>query len=261
MRLPAPPRPIWLFILALGCASAFAADYSSPEYSTSGEKLYFKFCAVCHGEKGDAQSRARQSLNPQPRDFTTPRAAEELSRERMIESVTHGRPGTAMVSWQRKLNDQQIAAIVDFIRATFMSHPGAGSKGRKMGDAATAAPNPHEAAAAPADMKLPFPSGLVGDAAKGRAFYMQNCHVCHGDNGDGKGKRADFIKPPPRDFLSADSRHRLNRPTLFNAISIGKRGTVMPAWKTVLSDQEIADVAEFVFETFVHPASGKKKLN
>jgi mono/diheme cytochrome c family protein len=53
----------------------------------------------------------------------------------------------------------------------------------------------------------------------------------------------------------------LNRPALFDAISTGKRGTVMPAWKTVLDEQQIANVAEFVFEAFVHPRADKKKLD
>jgi mono/diheme cytochrome c family protein len=40
----------------------------------------------------------------------------------------------------------------------------------------------------------------------------------------------------------------------------------MPSWGKVLSDQQIADVAEYVFTAFIHPDDGqsvadKKKLN
>jgi mono/diheme cytochrome c family protein len=252
-------RPVGVLIFALVCASrpTLAADhYGDDDYSSSPEKLYFKFCAVCHGEKGDGQSRARQSLNPPPRDFTTAQAAAELSRERMIVSATYGRPGTAMVGWKRRLSDEQIAGIVDFIRGNFMRLPDSRKSGVAGGVATTSTAMPGKV-----DMSLPFPNGLVGDVQKGKTFYMQNCHVCHGDNGDGHGIRAAFIKPPPRNFLSEESRHLFNRPALFHAISVGKQGTVMPAWKTVLSDQEIANVAEFVFESFIDPKAFKKKLS
>ncbi|MDX8384966.1 MAG: cytochrome c [Gallionella sp.] len=104
-----------------------------------------------------------------------------------------------------------------------------------------------------ADMSLPLPRGLKGDPDKAAAFFMQNCATCHGTSGDGEGPRAYFINPPPRNFLLESSRQRLNRPVLFDAISRGRTGSEMPAWRTVLSDQEIADLAEFVFQTFISP--------
>ena len=100
-------------------------------------------------------------------------------------------------------------------------------------------------------MSLPMPLGLKGDPAKGGAFFMSNCFTCHGVNGDGNGPRAYFITPQPRNFLLETSRQRLNRPVLFEAITNGRLGTNMPAWGKVLSNQEIADVAEFVFQHFI----------
>jgi cytochrome c len=102
------------------------------------------------------------------------------------------------------------------------------------------------------DMSSPMPLGLKGDPDKGRIFFMGNCFTCHGVKGDGEGPRAYFITPPPRDFLLEASRKKLNRPVLFEAITNGRLGTNMPAWGKVLSNQEIADVAEFVFENFIH---------
>ena len=34
--------------------------------------LYHDYCSVCHGDKGDGNSHAKQGLVPPPRDFTTP---------------------------------------------------------------------------------------------------------------------------------------------------------------------------------------------
>jgi mono/diheme cytochrome c family protein len=109
-----------------------------------------------------------------------------------------------------------------------------------------------KSATAIADMSLPMPLGLKGDPDKGGIFFMVNCSTCHGVSGDGNGPRAYFITPPPRDFLLETSRQRLNRPVLFEAIGNGRLGTNMPAWGKVLSNQEIADVAEFVFQNFIN---------
>jgi cytochrome c oxidase cbb3-type subunit III len=114
-----------------------------------------------------------------------------------------------------------------------------------------AAPKP-----AATDMSLPMPQGLKGDLAKGRDFFMQNCYTCHGVTGGGDGPRAYFINPPPRNFLLETSRQYLNRPALFEAISKGRTGSEMPAWGKVLNDQEIANVAEYVFQRFI--LAGKK---
>jgi len=110
---------------------------------------------------------------------------------------------------------------------------------------------------APADMSLPMPKGLKGDTDKGRDFYMQNCYTCHGVTGAGDGPRAYFINPLPRDFLLEASRKYLNRPALFEAITNGRVRSEMPAWGKVLNDQEIANVAEYVFQSFI--LAGKKK--
>jgi cytochrome c oxidase cbb3-type subunit III len=225
-----------------------------------GRILYSKNCAVCHGDHGDGRSRAQASLNPPPRDFTAPAAGAELSRQRMITSVTYGRPDTAMAGFRTQLGAEDIGAVVDYIRSAFMAQGElAGVSGTSHGrghaasGAAPVAPAPAPAALQAADMRAPFPRGLRGDPAKGAAFYMSNCATCHGVTGDGRGPRAYFINPKPRNFLHPASRQQLNRVALYGAVSNGKLGTEMPAWSQVLKPQEIADVAEFVFQRFIAP--------
>ena len=220
-----------------------------PAAGLDGARLYKRHCAACHGDKGSGAQWTRNSLNPPPRDFTADVSRTELSRERMITSVTYGRPGTAMMSFKSRLSEKQIENVVGYIRREFMK-AGNGTPVTPAGQ-----PVPEQV-----DMTLAFPRGLVGDALKGRQFYVKNCYTCHGKKGDGRGPRASFITPKPRNFLAASSRTTLNRPALFHAVSNGKPGTVMPAWSKVLTDQQIADVAEYVFEDFIHPETVKKKL-
>ena len=227
-----------------------ALPQSGPQ---DGARLYKKHCAACHGDRGSGAQWTQYTLNPPPRDFTAAAAQAELSRERMITSVTYGRPGTAMMSFKKRLTAEQIAYVVDYIRHDFM----------KITDEvpATASTKP------PADMSLAFPHNLIGNVERGRQFYTHNCFTCHGLQGLGNGPRSGFISPRPRNFTAANSRRYLNRPNLFLAISRGKQGTPMPAWATVLSDQQIADVAEYVFQTFIRggkaapgSAAEKKKV-
>jgi cbb3-type cytochrome c oxidase subunit III len=228
------------------------ASASLPPKIAEGEQLYVRHCAVCHGDQGSGAVWTQSSLNPPPRNFTAA-MRDELTRERMITSVTYGRPGTAMMSFRKRLSAQEIATVVDYIRASFLGR---------------AVKPPEHAHIQKADMSLPFPNGLHGDARKGKRFFEHNCFTCHGIKGNGKGPRSSFINPKPRNFLSIESRIRLNRPTLFTAVRDGIRGSVMPSWGKVLTDQQIADVAEYVFTAFVHTgddqsaaAADKKKLN
>jgi mono/diheme cytochrome c family protein len=258
-----------------------AAPAAAATPLASGQKIYEENCRVCHGDRGNGATWTNTVLDPAPRNFTAPQSRRILTRKRMLASVTYGRKNTAMMPFATRLSKGEIEAVVDYIRATFMKGPvisdagavdlaaaaGGGGHGasaphgQSLGGIAGSAmaPRSHEpqaaADAAPAavDMKAPFPGDLKGNFIKGRKFYLENCSTCHGARGDGMGPRSHFIEPKPRNFLNPESRQQLNRPALFKAIFLGKPGTVMPAWGKVLTPQELANVAEYVFQDFVHP--------
>jgi len=237
---------------------------SSQADASKGRQIYAKTCSVCHGDRGTGSVWASSNLRPAPRDFSTPQARTELTRERMIASVTAGRPGTAMTAFATQLKPPEVEAVVDYIRLAFMrSDSDVGISGTQAHGSTPATAAVPPVAAAPmatpapqikADMSLPLPSGLVGDANAGRRFYDANCATCHGVKGDGKGPRAYFINPKPRNLIAADTRAMFNRPAIYAAVFAGKLGTEMPAWSKVLEPQEMANVSEYVFQTFVQPA-------
>jgi mono/diheme cytochrome c family protein len=209
-----------------------------------GRAIYAKNCAVCHGDRGEGAMWAAANMARPPRNFGAPQA-QSLTREAMIAAVTHGRPGTAMAAFGTQLSRDDIAAVVDFIRTAFMSPDISGTRAHGGREA--------DAASAPAgvDMTAVFPNGLKGDAKRGSAFYLANCATCHGARGDGEGPRAYFINPKPRKFTDQAARARYNRVALYAGIAEGRLGTEMPAWNKVLNDQQIADVAEYVFQAFI----------
>lgn len=220
----------------------------------AGQVIYARTCSVCHGEQGDGASWAHRSLNPPPIDFTSAQSR-DMSRQQMIAAASYGVDGTAMMPFSSQLSAAEIASVIDYIRVAFV---------KSEDSAATAgAPQPdnhqHDhGQAMPGDggMEAPFPDAIVGDYQRGKAFYEANCAECHGIDGAGDGRRAYFITPKPRDFTSDRSRAELNRPHLFGAISNGVVGREMPAWSKVIDDQQIADVAEFVFAEFIRPEAG-----
>ena len=176
----------------------------------------------------------------------------------MVNIVLNGRPGTAMAGWGTRLSHSQAESVVDFVRNNFMS-ASMSKDNSEIKDISkteatkatevietTEAKEPHKKI-----VELSMPNGLTGDSEKGKLFYNDNCSTCHGASGDGDGPRAYFIFPKPRNFLSEDSKMRLNRIVLFNAIKHGVRGKEMPAWGKVLDDQQIANVTEYVFKTII----------
>ena len=217
-----------------------------------GKEIYAKSCVLCHGDRGQGAVYTQAGMTKPPRDLSTPQARAELTRSQLIEAVTNGRSGTAMLSFRSQLPKKDIEAVAAYIDAVLMM-PASQVSGTMAHGGRQSIPGQQQATAAQADMKLPFPSGLKGDAAKGKAFYHKNCATCHGDKGNGQGPRAYFINPKPVNFLSDKSRATLNRPTLFTIIAAGKLGTEMPAWRHVLNDQEMANVAEYVFRSFIQP--------
>ena len=218
-----------------------------------GRLVYGHNCVSCHGARG--QGVKPSFFSSAPRSFIAPQAVAELTRERMIAVISNGLPGTTMAGYSGKLSMEHIDAVVDYTRDVLMAAAPA---------PAPAIPPPSinskQVSAAPADskaaainMRQPLPDGLAGDAAWGEHFFMGNCATCHGTLGDGQGPRAYFMTPKPRNFLEASSRTSLNRPAIFSAVTLGRPGTEMPAWGKVLSRQEIANVAEFVFQAFIQP--------
>jgi mono/diheme cytochrome c family protein len=224
-----------------------------------GKAVYAANCSNCHGERGQGAAPGTEGMKTPPRDLASPQARAELTRPRILKAARDGLAGTEMKGFKGKLPAADIEAAVDYVMAALMvpeaKVSGTSAHGGKTQEAPAATTPPKPAGA---DMRQPFPSGLKGDAVWGKKFYNANCATCHGVKGDGQGPRAYFINPKPVDFLAEKSRASLNRPTLYTIVFAGKLGTEMPAWRFVLSEQEIANVAEYVFQAFILP--GQQKL-
>lgn len=96
--------------------------------------------------------------------------------------------------------------------------------------------------------KSSFWSGFKYDANKAQALYKQNCLMCHGVSGDGKGPAHKAMKPRPRSFVNADYIYggSEQRPDLL--LKLIKEGKApMPAWGH-MPDEDLKQVLSYILK-------------
>jgi mono/diheme cytochrome c family protein len=92
----------------------------------------------------------------------------------------------------------------------------------------------------------PADTGAVAadPVAAGKVIYLARCALCHGPEGKGDGPAAAGLNPKPRNHTDGAYMHSRTDEQLLEVIRNGKGG--MPAWKAVLSEQEIETVLKYV---------------
>ena len=313
LRLDRLTLPCLLVTVALMSSRPSLADVSG---DNKGQKVYDFYCYQCHGYTGDARTLASTYLDPGPRNFSVTDPG-SLTHEQMVDAVTNGRPGTAMVSFASVVSADEIEAVVNYIRTNFMggtrpniiyhtkengwenhqryaaAFPFANGEipldtpwqqlteeqqqGRQLfmqsciscHDRAVVTnegaiwelralsyPRRHYShrmdmdsisSASPYEIheQPPETSGLSQAQQRGAALFQQNCAFCHGADGTGKNWIGSFLEPHARD-LTADAITNQATERLEQVIRDGLEGTSMPAWKHVLSDNQIDDVISYL---------------
>jgi len=93
---------------------------------------------------------------------------------------------------------------------------------------------------------LAYVAVLSVPARRGEVIFKTNCILCHGINGDGRGRAAQLFNPPPADLTRSQKGDVYRtRIILLGGAAMG-RSAVMPAWKDRLSKTEIADLLEYL---------------
>lgn len=308
---------LYALIIALISSISSANDEDPSQTSlTQGKQSYDFYCYQCHGYAGNAKTLASTYLNPPPRNFSNT-SPEQLDREAMIDAVTLGREGTAMVSFTKVLSKEDIANVVSYIRESFMQNtrqpyiyhtkengwenhlrykaafPFASGelpldtpweqlneqqrtgKTLFMGSCISchdraivndegpawelrplSYPRKHYDHKAPLDSisgaspyqvhdQIPDTSKLNKQEQNGAALFQQNCAFCHAADATGKNWIGRFMEPHARDLTNTEITQRQDE-QLLHVIKNGLQGTSMPAWKHVLSDNQIIDVIRYI---------------
>ena len=90
--------------------------FALAELKAMGEKVYATNCAACHQANGKGIPNVFKALDGSP-VATGPKLAH-------IETVMHGRTGTAMQAFDKQLSDTDIAAVVTYERNAWGNHTG-----------------------------------------------------------------------------------------------------------------------------------------
>jgi mono/diheme cytochrome c family protein len=94
-----------ILLVAACCAGIIHAVAAEEGATTSGARLYEKYCATCHGD--DLQNNSGVAF-----DLRRLQAGDEA---RFVNAVQHGK--NAMPSWQGVLSQDQIEALWAYVRA------------------------------------------------------------------------------------------------------------------------------------------------
>jgi cytochrome c oxidase cbb3-type subunit III len=94
--------------------------------------------------------------------------------------------------------------------------------------------------------------GLTESEQRGEKLFQQNCAFCHAADGTARNWIGSFMEPHPRNLTKSAAMDSMTRTRLRTVIRDGLPGTSMPAWKSVLSEQQIGDIIAYVARAF-HP--------
>jgi mono/diheme cytochrome c family protein len=206
----------------------------------SGQQLYAKYCAQCHGDKGDGRGYAAPFLVPAPRDFTsgkyqirsTPTGALPTDDD-IRRAIRNGIPYTAMPAFP-DFSDGQVDQLVTVL------------KGFSPKFASGQAPAPLELAADPG-----YSEERMEEARK--VYQSIGCAGCHGQEGRGDGPSAPtLVDDWGQKVRAAD----LTRPWTFNggatredvfrSLSTGLNGTPMAGFQSALTDEQRWLLVDFI---------------
>jgi mono/diheme cytochrome c family protein len=209
---------------------------------SGGAAVYTKYCAQCHGDKGDGRGIAAPFLLPAPRDFTTAKyqirstetgalpTADDIKRV-----IQRGIPGTAMPGFQEVGDvEQQLDALVAHLQSFSPRF-----QTQKLG---TVVPIPDD------------PGYSADRLEEARKVYKSiGCEQCHGDEGRGDGPTAPTLKDDwGQQIRAADLsmpwtfNGGATREDIFRSISTGLNGTPMAGFASALSDEQRWQLVDFI---------------
>ncbi len=207
-----------------------------------GAAVYAKYCAQCHGDKGDGRGIAAPLLRPAPRDFTSGKyqirstATGNLPTvDDMKQVVRRGIPGTAMPAFEEVTGvENELDGLVAHLQSFSPKF---------------------KAQRAPEMVAVPDDPGYKADQVEAarKVYTSIGCARCHGDEGRGDGPSAPTLKDDWGQFVRpADLSHPWTfnggskRTDIFRSISTGLNGTPMAGFASALSEEQRWQLVDFI---------------
>ena len=108
-----------VILLCLGLLGGVALAQGQGDAAQRGQAVFEENCAQCHRSSGEGLPATFPALNKNPFVLGDPQP--------VIATVLNGRKGNlgAMPSWKDKLDDDQIAAVVTYLRQAWSNRAAA----------------------------------------------------------------------------------------------------------------------------------------
>jgi mono/diheme cytochrome c family protein len=222
------------------------------EQIEAGKRVYFTKCVWCHGVDGAGDGPGADRLWPRPRNFNggtfkirhTASGELPLIEGDLLQTVTHGLPGSAMPSWEGILTDQQRRDVLAFVTEELV-------KDRDWQD------DEFETLTVLDLDKLPPKPATPESIKRGSELVQEKkCVECHGMEGRGDGNafnlKDDWGFPiQPADWhkcwnFRGSRQDAYNIRNIFRTFSTGINGTPMPSFADNTSVDERWDIANYV---------------
>jgi len=103
-----------------GTLESVPADYAGKtnplgsDASTNGRKVYETNCVTCHGSQGHGDGPVGEALNPKPKNLAELETV--ATDDYFFWRISEGKPGTSMVPWKSILTEEQIWAVIFYVR-------------------------------------------------------------------------------------------------------------------------------------------------
>ncbi len=250
-----------VIFLVAGLPSTLLAEEAQPadpiqqDKLELGKKVYFKRCVWCHGIEGVGDGPSADRLFTRPRNFIQGTfkirwtdSGELPLDQNLIDTVKNGLPGSAMPSWSGILSQDEIEAVVQFVKSLVQD--------RDFSDEDEEV-YVQDFGSNPWGTSEPYHLGVPqADIDAGKEIMLKNkCFECHGGEGRGDGN------PTMKDdwgfeIVAADwqqcwnfrgsRRNHFDPFNIVRTISTGMNGTPMPNFKDKITIEDRWKLAAFV---------------
>jgi len=98
-------------LLAAGGLLVSSLAFHAAVPAADGSAVFKTNCAMCHGVDGKGFAALKTP------DFTSPKWQASMTDKQIKDVIKNGKKGTAMVAFGDKLNEEEITAVVAYIRS------------------------------------------------------------------------------------------------------------------------------------------------
>jgi DMSO reductase family type II enzyme heme b subunit len=238
----------------------------------AGKRVYFTKCVWCHGVDGAGDGPGADRLWPRPRNFNQGtfkirhtasgelplynynERAPDSGKNDLLDTVTHGLPGSAMPPWEGILTEEQRIQVLAFVTTQLV-------KDRKFTDKESETQSVLQLNAI-----NPIPATEESIKKGAELVVERKCIECHGVEGRGDGNAFNLkddwgFSIQPADWhkcwnFRGSRQDPYNVKNIFRTFSTGINGTPMPSFADNTTVEERWHIANFVNSLCERDAEG-----